>query len=382
MPHKDTHHDNLLHDYFDNRQIDGLYASVAIKSFAVSFIAIFIPIYLLNMGFALENVATYFLINYVIAFLFFSCGLKLNSKIGVKKVMSLGIFISIIYYLLLNYLSAENISIYLVSIVSGVSTGIYWAGFHMEFSKFSDNKKEARESSMINILSKITGAIGPILGAIFISYVSFNFLFLFSSALLFFSMIPLFLTKNEKTKYDFSIKGMLSADTKQKAMVYQVSAVLGVITAIFWPIFIFLTLKEVVSLGAIISLSAIVEIVFLFFIGRLSDAHKYKILKTGVFSHSFSWLTRFLFLSPVGIFFNNLYSSLTSSMIGIPFSKIIYEKSKKSKDPSNYFLFREFNLAIGRILILLVIILTSSIFWTFVIAFFITFIYLALLKDS
>lgn len=382
MFHENIHAHGLLHYYFKNKQIDGLYGSVALKSFAESFIAIFVPIYLLGLGFSIQNIALYFLVYLTTAIFCFPFGLTSNSKIGIKKTMGVGIIILILGYLLLNYLSSGNIHYLFVAFIFGISTAFYWSGFHLEFSKFSDKKKEASEISMLNILAIIAGAIGPVLGAIFISKISFNFLFLVVSSLLLLSIAPLFFTKDTKTKYKFSLKETLRADTKRKAMAYQAGAVLGITNGIFWPVFIFLTLKNVLSLGIIITATSMITIIFLFFIGRLSDKHKYKILKIGVFSHSFSWLTRLLFLTPIGIFLNNLYSSLSSSMINLPFGKIVYERSKKVKDASTYFLFREFHFAIGRIVILSVVILIGSIFWLFIISFFVTFVYSVLFRKT
>lgn len=382
MPHKDIHAGGLIHKYFDNKQLDGLYLSTAVKHFAGSFISIFIPIYLLTLGFTLSNIALYYLVTFVSAFIIFPLGMKLNSKIGMKKVMSLGILVLIIYYLLLNSLSSGNINYLFIALVSGISTAFYWAGFHMEFSKFCDKKKEARETSLINIFSKVAGAIGPILGAILIIQTSFNFLFVLSSILLIVSIIPLFTTKDEKTTYNFSLKKILFADTKRKAIAYEASAILGLATGIFWPIFIFLTLKEVVSLGAIVSITAVVEIVFLFYVGKFSDKHKRKTLKGGIFLHSFSWIARISFLTPIGIFFNNVYSSLSSTLVDLPFAKIIYSKSKKVNDASDYFLFREFHLTIGRIIVLSIIFLTANIYWLFIASFFVTFVYFVLLRKD
>jgi len=381
MPHRDIHAGGLIHNYFDNKQIDGLYLSTAIKNFAGSFITIFVPIYLLTLGINIQNIAIYYIVGLTTSFLFFIVGLKINSKWGIKKSMSLGIIISIFYYILLNSLSSWQDGYLLVAIISGISGGIYWAGFHIEFSRFCDKNKEASENALMNIFSKVAGAVGPLIGAILISKISFNFVILLSAILLVLSIIPLFSTKNEKAKYRFSIKEMLKSDRRNKALAYTGSGIIGVVGGTFWPIFIYFTLKEVLSLGIIVSITAVVEILFLFIIGKISDKHGKKVLRTGIVTYSASWISRLFFLSPLGIFFNNLYSAFSTSLIDLPFAKIIYSKSKESQDVSNYFLFREFYLWVGRVLILLLVIFTSNIFMTFIISFFVTFLYFNLLKE-
>jgi len=382
MPHRDIHIGELLHFYFRNKQLDGLYLSTAIKAFAGSFITIFVPIYLLTLGFDIKEIAIFFLVNFIASFIFFSIGLKLNTKIGVKKVMTLGIIFSIIYYLLLINLSTGNINYLLVAFVFGLSGGTYWAGFNLEFSRFCDKGKEASENSIWTIFATVSGALGPTIGAIFILETSYSVLFLVSSGLLLFSAIPLFFTKNEKTNFKFSFKNFLNENQGYRTLAYLTSGIIIPVAAIFWPLFIYLTLGKVLSLGIIISVTTVLDGIFLFFAGNFSDKHRNKVLKTGVVTHSFSWITRLLFLSPIGIFGNNLYSNLSYFLIKLPFSKIVFAKSKQSKNVSNYFLFREFYFLLGRIIILLFVILTSSILWTFIVSFFATFIYSRLLKEK
>jgi len=51
-------HHNFLH-FLKNRELNELYATMAIKSFSISLIGIFIPIYLLNLGYTLQSVFSF-----------------------------------------------------------------------------------------------------------------------------------------------------------------------------------------------------------------------------------------------------------------------------------------------------------------------------------
>lgn len=377
-----SHINEMLYHYFRNKELDELYISVAIKSFAESFISIFVPIYLLTIGFLLKDVAIYYLVYYASVSLFMPLCMHLNSKIGIKKVMSLGILLLILYYVLLNFMSL-GIPYVVVALAFGLSVALYYSSYHLEFAKFCDRKKEATEISILMIVSLAGVTLGPILGSVFITKLSFQFLFILVSILLLISILPLFFSGDKKIKeLDFSFKGIVKSDDKTKAIAYQVSGVLGVVSGIFWPIFIYLNLKKMISLGFIISLTSVFMIFFLIFIGKISDKHKERIFGAGILTHSTSWLTRIFFFSPIGLFINNFYSAISSTLIEIPFSKMVYEKSKCSKNMADYFLFREFNLEIGRISILLMAILTNSLYWTFIASCFVTLLYSVLLLNQ
>ena len=369
--------------YFKNKEMDELYVSIGIKALAQSIIQIFIPIYLYKLGFSISTIALYYIIFFTSITFFMYFSMRLNYHLGLKKVLSLGTFVLIGYYFLLDQLSRGNIHYSIVAITLGLSMAIYYSSFHIYFTKFSDKKHEASEISIIRALFRFAAIIGPLIGAFLITKGSFRASFLIVSGLLFISIFPLFLTKDKKINNPkISINRILKADSKKKGLAYIASGIIGVTAGILWPLFIFLNIKKVITLGFIISIGSLITIFFLFMIGKMADKHKRKMLKVGIYSHSITWPIRLFFLTPVGIFIMNMLSSITLLMIDLPFSKITYEKGRKSKNIANYFLFREMNLQIGRITVLLIAFFTGSIYWTFILAFFATFLYLVLLKDK
>jgi len=369
--------------YFKNKEMDELYVSIGIKALAQSIIQIFIPIYLYKLGFSISTIALYYIIFFTSITFFMYFSMRLNYHLGLKKVLSLGTFVLIGYYFLLDQLSRGNIHYSIVAITLGLSMAIYYSSFHIYFTKFSDKKHEASEISIIRALFRFAAIIGPLIGAFLITKGSFRASFLIVSGLLFISIFPLFLTKDKKINNPkISINRILKADSKKKGLAYIASGIIGVTAGILWPLFIFLNIKKVITLGFIISIGSLITIFFLFMIGKIADKHKRKMLEVGIYSHSITWPIRLFFLTPVGIFIMNMLSSITLLMIDLPFSKITYEKGRKSKNIANYFLFREMNLQIGRITVLLIAFFTGSIYWTFILSFFATFLYLVLLKDK
>jgi hypothetical protein len=378
----DNIHGPLSH-YFANKEMDELYVSIGIKALAQSIIQIFIPIYLYKLGFDISTIALYYIIFFTSITFFMHFSMRLNYHLGLKKVLSLGTFVLIGYYFLLDQLSKGNIHYSVVAITLGLSMAIYYSSFHIYFTRFSDKKHEASEISVIRALFKFAAIIGPLIGAFLITKGSFRSSFIVVAGLLFISIFPLFLTKDKKINNPkISIKGILRADNKRKGLAYVASGIIGVAAGILWPLFIYLNIEKVITLGFIISMGSLITIFFLFLIGKIADKHKGKLLNAGVYSHAITWPIRLFFLNPVGIFIMNIFSSITLLMIDLPFSKITYEKGRKSKNIANYFLFREMNLQIGRITILLIAFFTGSIYWTFILSFFATFLYLVLLRDK
>jgi len=228
----------------------------------------------------------------------------------------------------------------------------------------------------------IAGMLGPLIGSLFISKISFNFSFIIVTVFLFASVLPLFYTKDMKIKKEkISLKTIIRAGSIRRGIIYQADGVLQLVGAVFWPIFIYLTLGSIVSLGVIISLTSLFLIIFMVYIGDLADRKKEKTLRAGIFLHAPTWIARLFFLTPFGLLIMNFLGSLTAAMITVPFNKIIYEKARKTKNIANYFIFREFHLGIGRAIILIIATITQSITWMFYTAFFVVFIHLLTKKE-
>ena len=101
----------------------------------------------------------------------------------------------------------------------------------------------------------------------------------------------------------------MRADSKRKAIAYNAEAIRGIVGFYFWPLFIFLTLNNILSLGLIISVSSMFAIFIIGYIGKLTDRDKNTVLKLGVLLNAPAWILRIFLLSPLGIFFMNFYDN-------------------------------------------------------------------------
>ena len=381
MYHQKHYFNIFMHKYLQNKELDELFLSVFLKNIAQSMISIFIPIYLLTLGYSLVNISIYYLIYYTTASISFPFCTILNSKIGIKKGMAIGTLILILSYFLLEKLNS-GFPYYILAIIFGVASSFYFSGFHIEFTRSIKKKETGKDLSILKIIAKISSIIGPLTGALFINYISFKFIFLLVSGVLFISIIPLFLTKDYKNPIKISFKKIIKSDTKVKALAYQVHGALYLIASVFWPIFIYLTIKSILSLGAIITMTSVIIIFIINYLGKIADKKPNKLLKTGIFSHSISWILKILLLSPLGLFFSNFVSGISSAAIDLSFHKKIYEKAKNTDNITNYFIFREMHLGMGRFVVLIIAIITNNIIWMFIVAVILTLCFLPVLKDK
>ena len=348
-----------------NKELIEMYISMGLRSLALAMVGIFIPLYLFKeLGYGIETVLLFYLIIYgVMALLTPICGI-ISSKIGLKHSILLSIPFSLSFIYLLNSLKYGLIHYSIVAIVEGIGLSLFWIAFHIDFAKCSDKKNRGKEVSIWFVSSLILSIIGPIVGGILLNVYGFSWLFIITGFLLFASVIPLFFSNENRVKYKFKLKNVfLKKHTREMINLWSYG-IEGIGITIFWPLFVFLILKEYFALGIVSSIMGVISALFIPIVGGLNDkfGNKSLIRLGGVFS-SFSWIIVSFVKTFWQIVFITGFSRLAFIMIDLPFSSFIYDKANRVKDKMvEYLVFREMMLFIGRAVILLSVIVFVNLF--------------------
>ncbi|MFO0955183.1 MAG: MFS transporter [Candidatus Saccharibacteria bacterium] len=370
-----------LFRYLKNRELDELYLAMFIKTLARSLILVFIPIYLASLGFSIRFIALFYLLEFIGMAAATPIGLWLNSKIGVKKTMVFADVFFVGYMVAVNAISATGWYIILPTLMFAISGGLFWAGYHVDFTKNADIKDEGKEISFVKSLVVLGSALGPLLGSLLIVGASYTASFIAAAVLISLGALPLLLSKDFKTPQPrFSWPRLKRADDADKARSYIAFGVMQLTNETFWPLFIFLALRSVLDVGLVFTLTSLLIIVALIWFGRRVDARPRQSLIAGVWLHAPSWIARIFFLSPLGFFLSNTYGQLSYQLMDTAFEKVVYSEAKASHDVANYFLFRQIFIGIGRFLVCGLVFLTGSLELAFVFTGIVLFAHLSLAK--
>lgn len=376
MHHLRYYFNGLFVRYLKHKELDDLYISVFIKNLGQSLISIFVPIYLISLGFTLQKIIIFFGVLFFFLFLFYALSLKLGSIIGIKKVMAIGTILMIPAYLLLAEMST-GFPYYIVAILFGIANAVYWGCFHIEFTKSAQTNKEAKDLSVFKILLIITSVLGPLFGAYVIFLTSYSTLFLIASILAFLSITPLFLTKEIYIpKEKLKLKNIFKADKKIKFLGYTVEGFLMSVGEILWPLFIYLVLTDVLALGKIFSFASLIIVFFIAEIGKIADKYPKKVFKVSVLTYAPFWLIRIFAKTPIAFFVINLIVTFFGTTTNISMNRLAYHEAQSSKQIISYFMFREFGITFGKALMIILTLLILDIPYIFAITTFITLGYL------
>jgi len=132
------------------------------------------------------------------------------------------------------------------------------------------------------------------------------------------------------------------------------------VEAIILPIVIFITVKSIISIGIVSTLTSIGGIIFTLFVGKLTDNRsKQTLMRVGAMVMIICWLARFVFPNSTIFYVVSIVVGFVEALVLIPFSSIIYSNAKKEK-PMEFLLFREFSVATARIFVYVVAIFLAG----------------------
>ncbi|MGB9635542.1 MAG: hypothetical protein ACPL0A_03625 [Candidatus Micrarchaeia archaeon] len=310
------------------------------RTIFAAMITVFIPIYMLSLNTPILYIPVFYIIKALVGIVLLFAVWKISIKYGLSTPI---IFSSLAYVLFLLSIRMFPIDLYTITILaieSELADVFFWIPFHQIFLATTHRKIREKEIDTINALISAAPLISPLIAAFIIVYLGYGTLFAIAGVGILISIIPMLFIKNlkEPDGYDYSFK--LSKE-------YFAEGVRVDPLEVYWPLFIFLVLGSVESLGIILIVSSIVGAISLVTIGHVDNEKTQGVLlKIGGILHSLTILVRG--------FLNNFYhilgimvgATITNSMLISPYLTRYYNSFEKDATELGK---REVNVRIGRI---------------------------------
>jgi len=354
----------------ENKDITGngfnkILKMMSLNGFAMSFVAIFVPVYLFNLGYSFQMVMTWMMIHHTTLLLSAFVAVKVSNKIGLVHSLHVRFGLLLTYFLLLLFgLKEINILFYIIPILSGAEAAFYWIPLNILFVRNTKEENMGKSMSKFFVIPKALSMAGPLIGAFIAIHYGFNILFTLAMFLLFFTFLPILSLKSEKTNFIFSKEKFKEIWQKNKQyFVPEIIDNLAEDAMALWIIFIFLQLASTLEVGIIGTITSIASLFFTLTIGKLTDKwDKHKLIKIGAFLVSIVWFINFT----IGEFFPNQYlfyiatifATLSLKVFLVPYSSLMYNQARK--DDAQFLVLREIPTVFGRLILFSIAILLHN----------------------
>jgi MFS family permease len=353
--HSNFHIDEIIKR---KKELKELYLSLLLRSFAISMISIFVPVYLLIEGFSLPDVLIFYIILNIATIILSPLTAILTSKIGVKHTLFISAPITILYFGLLHFLTEFNIPLYALAITGALAVALYWIPIHSDFARSGDKKHRGSQSATFILIPRMADIVAPLAGAIIVETYSFSILFAIISLITIGAMIPPLRSSDYKSKISWDWKKFSKKKIKLSSFMFYNGFISEILKVVF-PIFIFYNLGNLVALGELGSIFAVGTFIVTIAIGKYSDRFGKKLLI------KMAGIVFFLGLL-LAVSANNMYSltivaiilGLGSSMLKVPLFAL--ETNEARKHPTEFMALREMIIRLGMATAAFILLITGD----------------------
>lgn len=328
------YHHQELHKFF-HTDFWKFELSVWLHVLALSTISVFVPIFLLNMGWSLGSVMLYYVIlNSVNAPMNFVAK-HFIYRIGARKVIIIGTFFYIVFFGLLYNLTAGNWPLLAVmAVLAATYDAFYWVGHIYYFMKCEENKDDvAREVGLMHIAKRVAGIMAPLFGAAILVLFHKNVLIVISMALFALSAWPLFRISGHKDRPETKPKSLreyfAGGDGLREYLLQSLYAFHGSAEYTIWPIFIYLLFESVESVALIPAIVSVSMAIFIYFVGRIRRVDRSKAMAVGALCVALIWASRMLWHNDIFFYASVFVSGIFSILVSMPLESTMYEKGEK-----------------------------------------------------
>jgi MFS family permease len=349
------------------RELKTLFVSRLFLTFSASCVSLFQAVYLYRQGFSPALIIAL----YGAAYFLYLVGLPLTARIcrrhGYEQTMLISAPFLIIHNLAFMLVPTQPVygAVLLVAGLTGYKL-FYWPSFHACFATWCNTEEDGREISNLDALSTIVRVSGPAIGGGIIAWLGFPALFAFSTVLILISFAPLLRVPTIIMPQTFSYLGawrrLFRRETWRTA-VGSMALGMDVVMVAVWPVFVTVKIAGVAVIGALASLAEALNTLILLEAGRRTDESRGArsvMLKLGTAGAAVTFAIRGLLTNGLGVFGINLFYSLSTHLLAVPYTADVYEDAKRG-DVMERIVFMEMALNSGRVLLAVAVALILAI---------------------
>jgi MFS family permease len=345
-----------------------IYLNNVIETFTKALIGIFIPIYLLEIGFSFQWAIMFFIVNWSFHMITSPYAGAIASRLGLKHTILYRIPFLIVFFFMLLALEPYPSMMLLIAtaLVGGFSLSLYWVPLNAEFVKNSDAIHRGEEVGHLIAFPRITTIFAPTLGALILGFLGFNILFIIVILLIVFSVAPFFATGDYKGSFKFSFRQTKLFMDRRFSAIFFLRGFMVVSEMLMWPLFIYFTLGNVLDVGIAASLWGLGIALFTLIIGKVSDrTSKRKIMKIGGLGYGITWFVRIFVSTPIEVYLISFIGGIFITVIALTVFSQFCDASE-GRNILQWVSFRELWLGVGKVAFLVAILLLFAGFeWVF-----------------
>jgi MFS family permease len=343
-------------------ELSELYISMSLKTLALSLVAIFIPVYLYELGYQLSEIAFYYLMYFLLRLPLNIMAAYLTAAKGPKHTLSYSYVTLMVNLWLFLTLPDYSWPLIVVAMAQALFNSLFFVAYHVDFSKVEDGKHAGRQLSTMNIVVRLAATIGPFASGLIATFYGIHISLLAAIVLLMVAMWPLMQTAEPiHARATVNFAAFKVRDQWRNIVSYVGESISRQATLIVWPLFLavfIFTDDTYAKIGFVASISIGTSIMAERYFGRLIDRSQGKRLLNGAALLAAVVNPLRVFAQNIGmVTLVNLTMELSESGQILAFSRGVYGEADASRDRIGYITAMETAIAGIRAVLWLVLLL-------------------------
>ncbi len=256
--------------FFEGDELNQIYAFKTLHSFALGLINIFIPVFIAQQGFPMEQVFLFMAVD-VGTFTLAAVPVgRLLSWVGDRKGLMFSYLFFVPAFLMLELVSLSLPLVLAVGALIGIGNALFWIPINTGFTAGSSSESRSSEYGWLMGLAAFAGAIAPLVGGWILS--SFSFSLLVSVALVFIavSAVPLLYSRGREPE-SFSVRDVSSLRNLELDAMFFFAGISAFSIFFVLPLFIYYVIGGALNVGIAAALAGLSSALFSVVVGNIGD---------------------------------------------------------------------------------------------------------------
>ncbi len=313
--------------------------SIWLHMLARALFAVFIPIFLLKLGYTIGEVIVYYLLYHLIDLPLNIVAKSFVQKYGARLIIVLATLLMVLFLALFLSLTPNNWPLLVgLAVVAAMYDTLYWVAYIFFFIR-SDSQDHAvgKSTGILHAVRKSAGLLGPALGAFLLVFVSQQVLFFVTMGVFLLSLWPLFLLKDfpDKPQQASLTLRQFFADKegRREFIATGLYAIHDIVESTLFPLFIFMVYGTIESVALVPVIVSVTAIVIALLMGNLRPKKRHIALIIGAVMIGFIWLARLVIDQGVLYYASVSAVGIFTYFILVPLDTGIFEHARRVGDP-------------------------------------------------
>lgn len=259
-------------------ELSELYTSSMLRNLALSLVGLFVPIYLYKLGFSIPDIFLFLATAALIRLVADPLAGIVVGRIGPKHAIMQSYVLQILALFLLLTMPQFLWPLPVVGAAWGISMSLFFLAYHTDFSAIRHTERSGKELSYLNILERIGGVLGPLIGGVVATFIGAEYTI--GATILFFmvAMLPLLLSSEpipKQQNLDYHIVPF--KEIRHYLFAHIAFGIDGMVSMTLWPLYvaIFIFVENTyAAVGIVMSISFAIAILAIYAMGKVVDRKK------------------------------------------------------------------------------------------------------------